>query len=124
MVPFFLRARKKKGTITWAHLFRARRKKGTITWAQSITLHGSMSFARGVRVGATRERCRQSCDLTLFALRETKPTHFDLGGNWGGGGGGGGPMAKNGDGEFGFFICQIRHFPPIFDFGISDLTDF
>ena len=33
-------------------------------------------------------------------------------------------MAKNGDGEFGFFICQIRHFSPIFDFGISDLTDF
>ena len=25
-------------------------------------------------------------------------------------------MAKNGDGEFGFFICQIRHFSPIFDF--------
>ena len=43
------------------------------------------------------------------------------------GGGGGGQwrkMAKNGDGEFGFFICQIRHFSPIFDFGISDLTDF
>ena len=48
--------------------------------------------------------------------------------------GGGGPMAKNGekwrkmakngDGEFGFFICQIRHFSPIFDFGISHLTDF
>ena len=33
-------------------------------------------------------------------------------------------MAKNGDGEFGFFICQIRHFSPIFDFGISHLTDF
>ena len=33
-------------------------------------------------------------------------------------------MAKNGDGEFGFFICQIRHFSPIFYFGISDLTDF
>ena len=33
-------------------------------------------------------------------------------------------MAKNGDGEFGFFICQIRHFSPIIDFGISDLTDF
>ena len=50
------------------------------------------------------------------------------------GGGGGGPMAKNGekwrkmakngDGEFAFFICQIRHFSPIFDFGISLLTDF
>ena len=49
-------------------------------------------------------------------------------------GGGGGPMAKNGekwrkmakngDGEFGFFICQIRHFSPIFDFGISHLTHF
>ena len=48
--------------------------------------------------------------------------------------GGGGPMAKNGekwrkmakngDGEFGFFICQIRHFSPIFDFGILHLTDF
>ena len=48
--------------------------------------------------------------------------------------GGGGPMAKNGekwrkmakngDGEFGFFICQIRHFSPIFDFGISHLTHF
>ena len=47
---------------------------------------------------------------------------------------GGGPMAKNGekwrkmanngDGEFGFFICQIRHFSPIFDIGISYLTDF
>ena len=22
-------------------------------------------------------------------------------------------MAKNGDGEFGFFICQLRHFSPI-----------
>ena len=33
-------------------------------------------------------------------------------------------MAKNGDGEFGFFICQIRHFSPIFDFGISHLTHF
>ena len=33
-------------------------------------------------------------------------------------------MAKNGDGEFGFFICQIRHISPIFDFGISHLTDF
>ena len=44
------------------------------------------------------------------------------------GGGGNGEkwrkMAKNGDGEFGIFICQIRHFSPIFDFGISDLTDF
>ena len=51
------------------------------------------------------------------------------------GGGGGGQWRKmanngekwrkkNGDGEFGFFICQIRHFSPIFDFGISDLTDF
>ena len=29
-------------------------------------------------------------------------------------------MAKNGDGEFGFFICQIRRFSPIFYFGISD----
>ena len=48
--------------------------------------------------------------------------------------GGGGPMAKNGekwrkmakngDGEFGFFICQIRHFSPIFDSGISHLTHF
>ena len=38
---------------------------------------------------------------------------------------GGGPMAKNGDGEFGFFIWQIRHFSPIFDFGISHFkTDF
>ena len=36
----------------------------------------------------------------------------------------GGKMAKNGDGEFGFFICQIRHFSPIFDFGISHLTHF
>ena len=33
-------------------------------------------------------------------------------------------MAKNGDGEFAFFICQIRHFSPIFDFGISHLTEF
>ena len=33
-------------------------------------------------------------------------------------------MANNGDGEFGFFICQIRHFSPIFDIGISYLTDF
>ena len=33
-------------------------------------------------------------------------------------------MAKNGDGEFGFFICQIRHFSPIFDFGILHSTDF
>ena len=33
-------------------------------------------------------------------------------------------MAKNGDGEFGFFICQIRHFSPIFDFGIPHLTHF
>ena len=33
-------------------------------------------------------------------------------------------MAKNGDGELGFFICQIRHFSPIFDFGIAHLTDF
>ena len=32
-------------------------------------------------------------------------------------------MAKNGDGEFVFFICQIRIFSPIFDFGISHLTD-
>ena len=28
----------------------------------------------------------------------------------GGGGGNGEKMAKNGDGEFGFFTCQIRHF--------------
>ena len=48
-----------------------------------------------------------------------------------GGGGGNGEkwriMAKNGengDGEFGFFICQIRHCSPIFEFGISYLTDF
>ena len=33
-------------------------------------------------------------------------------------------MANNGDGEFGFFICQIRHFSPMFDIGISYLTDF
>ena len=32
--------------------------------------------------------------------------------------------AKNGDGKFAFFICQIRHFSPIFDFGISYVTDF
>ena len=38
--------------------------------------------------------------------------------------GGGWAMAKNGEGEFAFFICQIRHFSPIFDFGISHLTDF
>ena len=38
--------------------------------------------------------------------------------------GGGGGMAKNSEGEFAFFICQIRHFSPIFDFGISHLTDF
>ena len=52
---------------------------------------------------------------------------FILIGISGGGGGGGGQwrkMAKNGDGEFAFFICQIRHFSPIFDFGISHLTDF
>ena len=36
-----------------------------------------------------------------------------------GGGGQWRKMAKNGDGEFGFFICQIRHFSPIFDYGIS-----
>ena len=28
-------------------------------------------------------------------------------------------MAKDGDGEFSFFICQIRHFSPIFNFGIA-----
>ena len=32
-------------------------------------------------------------------------------------------MAKNGDGEFDFFICQIRHFSPIFDFVILQFTD-
>ena len=32
--------------------------------------------------------------------------------------------AKNCDGEFAFFICQIRHFWPIFDFGIPHLIDF
>ena len=26
--------------------------------------------------------------------------------------------AKNGDGEIAFFICHIRQFSPIFDFGI------
>jgi hypothetical protein len=31
-------------------------------------------------------------------------------------------MAKNGDGEFAFFICQIRHFSPICNFGISHLN--
>ena len=30
-------------------------------------------------------------------------------------------MATNGEDEFAFFICQIRHFSPIFDFGISHL---
>ena len=54
--------------------------------------------------------------------------HFCGGGGGGGGRGANGEkwrkMAKNGDGEFTFFICQIRHFSPSFDFGISHLTDF
>ena len=33
-------------------------------------------------------------------------------------------MVKKGEGEFAFFIGQIRQFSPIFDFGISNLTEF
>ena len=40
------------------------------------------------------------------------------------GGMGGGAIVKKGEGEFAFFMCQIRHFSPIFDFGISNLTDY
>ena len=36
----------------------------------------------------------------------------------------GGQWRKMGNGEFAFFVCQTRHFSPIFDFGISHLTDF
>ena len=35
-----------------------------------------------------------------------------------------GAMVKKGEGEFAFFIGQIRKFSLIFDFGISILTDF
>ena len=53
--------------------------------------------------------------VSYFDQSEAKKHRF-LASDWSGGGGGGGgggqwrKMAKNGDGEFDFFICQIRHF--------------
>ena len=67
----------------------------------------------------------KQCDLCLNFPKYVSVYAIDMRivADWGGGGGGG-AMAKNGDGEFGFFICQIRHFSPTFHFGISDLIDF